>query len=97
MCWLNCCIPLDYISTTIGPDTIICGRTYDYNLVCGLGRQYGEYVHTHEKTTNTMKVRTIGVFTLRPSGSAHSTFYYPSLESRRRLHHRRCTSLPMDS
>ena len=63
------------------PGTLICGRIYDYNNLCGPGSQYGEYVHTHEKTTNTMKVRTVGVLTLRPSGNAQDTFYYLSLES----------------
>ena len=65
----------------MGPGTLICGRTYDYNNICGPGIQYGEYVQTHEKTTNTMKVRTVGVLTLRPSGNAQDTFYYLSLES----------------
>ena len=79
------------------PGTIICGRTYDYNNLCGPGSKYGEYVQPHEQTTKTMKVRTVGALTLRPSGNAQGTFYYLSHESGRRLHRRRCTTLPMPS
>ena len=95
--WLNFLIPLDYISTTMGPGTIICGRTYDYNNLCGPGSQYVEYVQTHEKTSHTMKVRTVGALTLQPSGNRQDAFYYLSLESRRHLYRRRCTPLPMPS
>ena len=35
----------------MGLGTLICGRTYDYNNLCGLGSKYDEYVQPHEKTT----------------------------------------------
>ena len=79
------------------PGTIICGRTYDYNNLCGPGSKYFEHVQTHEKTSHTMKVRTVGALTLQPSGNRQDAFYYLSLESRRHLYRRRCTPLPMPS
>ena len=79
----------------MSPGCIICGRTYDYTILCGKGTQYGKYVQTHEKTNNTMQMRTVGAINIQPSGEKQGTFYYFSLESGYRLHQRRCTPLPI--
>ena len=57
--WYNFTVPEDYISNTLGPGAIILGRTYDFNMICGEGTKYGEYVQTHKKTTNTMHAKTV--------------------------------------
>ena len=93
--WYNFTIPADYISDRLGLAAIMTGRTYDYNKICGEGTQFGEYVQTHESTDNTMRERTVGAITLRPSGNIQGAFYYYSLVTGRRLHRRKCTTLPM--
>ena len=93
--WYNFTIPSDYISDRLGPGTIVLGRTYDYNNILGPGTLFGEYVQTHEDTDNTMRERTVGAITLRPSGNIQGSFYYYSLTTGRRLHRRKCTALPM--
>ena len=77
--WHNFTIPDNYISNTLGPRAIIMGRTYDYNMLCGEGSKFGEYVQTHEKTTNTMRPRTVSAICLRPTGNIQGSFYYYSL------------------
>ena len=93
--WYNFRIPNDYISHNLGPGTIILGRTYDYNTLCGRGSRYGEYVQTHEKTTNTMRPRTVGAICMRPSGNTQGSFYHYSLLTGRCLHRRRRTPIPI--
>ena len=93
--WYNFTIPEDYISHFMCPGSIMTGRTYDYNHLCGEGSQFGTYVQTHEKTDNTMRARTVSAITLRPSGNVQGSFYYFSLQTGRRLHRRRCTPLPL--
>ena len=93
--WINFYIPREYISTTLSPGTIVGGRNYDYNLLLGPGTQFGEYVQTTEKTTNTMRLRTVGAITMRPTGNSQGSFYYFSLLTGRRLHRKKCTPLPM--
>ena len=93
--WHNFTIPADYISDRLGPAAIVLGRTYDYNSLCGPGTLFGEYVQTHESTDNTMRERTVGAITLRPSGNVQGSYYYYSLTTGRRLHRRKCTPIPM--
>ena len=93
--WYNFTIPEDYVSDRLGPGAIVLGRTYDFNKLCGPGTRFGEYVQTHEDTDNTMRERTVGAITLRPSGNVQGCFYYYSLITGRRLHRRKCTALPM--
>ena len=68
--WLSFYIPQNYISDTMGPGSIISGRIYDYNILCGCGTQYSEYVQTHEASDNTSRPRTLGALTLRSTGNA---------------------------
>ena len=93
--WVNLFIPRDYISTTLSPDAIITGRTYDYNMVCGPGSQFGVYVRTHESTDNNMAPRTVSAITLRPTANTQGSFYYYSLTTGRRLIRRTYTSIHM--
>ena len=73
--WYNFTIPEDYVSNTLGPGAIVLGHTYNYNALCGEGSKYGEYVQTHDKTTNTMRERTVSAICLRPSGNTQGSFY----------------------
>ena len=93
--WYNCTISENYISDTMGPGSIVLGRTYDYNHLCGEGTKFGEFVQKHEKSNNTMDPRTVSAIYLRPTGNTQGSFYYNSLVTGRRLHRRRCTPLPM--
>ena len=105
--WLKFFIPRYYISLNMGPSTIIAGQTYDYDLLLGRvcqeedysyrGNQYGKYIQTHKATDNTMKVRTAGALTMRPTGNAQGSFYYFLLATGCRLHRHHCTPLPIPS
>ena len=46
--WINFTIPRYYISDLLNLGAIVLGRIYNYNLLCGSGTQFGEYVRTHE-------------------------------------------------
>ena len=93
---MNLFILIGYISITIGPGTLITGYTYYFNRLCGPGSQFGEYVQNHEKTTNTMRMRTVGGgITLCPAGNIQDPFYYFSLDNGRQLNRHRWTPLPM--
>ena len=93
--WYNFVTPEDYISQTLGPGSIVTGRTYDYNMLCGPGSVYMEYIQTNEKTDSTMKERTVSAITLRPTDNTQGSFYYYSLATGRRLRRGRCTPLSM--
>ena len=79
----------------MGTAEVILGRTHDYNEICGPGSMFGEYVHTHESTNNTMQECTVGALASRPSGNVQGSLYYYSLITGRRFHRRRCTQIPM--
>ena len=67
--WMNFYVPDDYISNYASPATIVTGRQYDYNMFCGPGSSFGEFVQTYQKTDNTMQMRTVSAITLIPSGN----------------------------
>ena len=95
ICWYNFTVPEDYVSNTLGPGSIVLGRTYNYNKLCGPGSKFGEYMQTHEKTTNTMRVSTVSAICLRPTGNTHGSFYYYSLWTGRRITRKCRAPLPM--
>ena len=87
--------PEDYISNSLGPASIVTGRIYDYNVLCGDGSIYGEYVQTNKKKDNTMKERSVSAMTMRATGNVQGSFYYYSLATGRRLRRGQCTPLPV--
>jgi len=93
--WFNYTISENYISTVLGPGAIILGKTYNYNMICGEGYKYGEYVQTHEKVDNTMRARNVSAICLRPLINRQGSFYYYSLITGPHLHRRKRTPLPM--
>ena len=94
--WFNFAIPEDYISNTLDPAANVLGRAYNYNMICGIGSKFGEYVQTHKKTTNTMKARTVSAICLRPTGNTQGSFYHYSLWIGRQLHRRRRTAMSQE-
>ena len=79
----------------VGPWSIITGRTYNYNVLCGDTLRYGEYVQTNKKIDNNMKEMTVSAIILRPTRNTHGRFFYYSLATCRRLRRRRCTHIQM--
>jgi hypothetical protein len=57
--------------------------------------EFGSYVQTHEKHTNSMTSRTVGAIALRPTGNEQGGYYSYSLNTGRRLNRNRWTALPM--
>ena len=92
--WLNVFPKIAGVSATLSPRTIITGNELDYKKHCTL--QFGEYVHTHEKGTNSTAIpRSIGAIAMRPTGNAQGGFWFYSLKTGRRINRRRCTPMPM--
>jgi len=53
------------VSQYLSPLTILEGVVLDYNLHFQV--IFGEYVHTYDETTNTMKARTVTAIALGPN------------------------------
>ena len=70
------------ISSDLSPDAIVLGTLkLDYN---NIKLSFVSYVNLHDGTDNTMKSRAVSAITLRPSNE-HSSYYFMSLRSGRRL------------
>ena len=67
MFYINAFIWKKGVSPFLSPMTILEGVVLDYNLHFQV--IFGEYVHTYEVTTNTMKSRTVGSIALGPTGN----------------------------
>jgi hypothetical protein len=67
MFYINAFIWKKGVSPFLSPMTILEGVVLDYNLHFQV--TFGEYVHTYEVTTNTMKSRTVGSIALGPTGN----------------------------
>ena len=57
--------------------------------------KWGDYVQTIEKTSNSMRERTVGAIFLHPANSPSGGYYFMSLETGKRLHRMKATTLPM--
>jgi hypothetical protein len=67
MFYINAFIWKKGVSPFLSPMTILEGVVLDYNLHFQV--IFGEYLHTYEVTTNTMKSRTVGSIALGPTGN----------------------------
>jgi hypothetical protein len=67
MFYINAFIWKKGVSPFLSPMTILEGVVLDYNLHFQV--IFGEYLHTYEVTTNTMKSRTVGAIALGPTGN----------------------------
>ena len=67
MFYINAFIWKKGVSPFLSPMTILEGVVLDYNLHFQV--IFGEYLHTYEATTNTMKSRTVGAIALGPTGN----------------------------
>jgi hypothetical protein len=93
--WLNVFPPKGGVHATLSPRAIITGFVLDYTKHCLL--PFGTYVHTHEKTDNTMKPRTVPALAIRPHPNGNGSFLFLSLKTGRIIHRgsRSYTELPM--
>ena len=91
--WLNCFPYADGISTQLSPRTIITGLIIDYTKHCQL--EFGSYVQTHEVHDNTMRTRTTGALSIRPTGNMQGSYYFYSLTTGRVINRNHWTALPM--
>jgi uncharacterized protein (UPF0332 family) len=92
--WLNVFPPKDGLHRTLSPRALVTGADISYTQ-CQL--PFGTYVHTHEKSNNDMRPRTVGAIALRPSGNSQGAVMFLSLRSNRVLTRgpRSYTELPM--
>lgn len=67
MFYINAFVWRKGVSQYLSPLTILEGVVLDYNLHFQV--IFGEYVHTYDDTTNTMKSRTVGAIALGPNGN----------------------------
>ena len=95
--WLNALPPRDGVHKTLSPRSLLIGTSLDYAKQCNL--PFGTYVHTHEKSDNTMAPRTVAALALRPHPTGNGNFLFLSLRSGRVLNRgsRSYTELPMPS
>jgi hypothetical protein len=91
--WLNMFPPMDGISNTISPCTLVAGQELDYVKHCSL--EFGAYAHVQEQHYNSMATITTGAIALRPTGNIQGGYYFYSLTTSRRLNQNRWTQLPM--
>ena len=92
--WWNAFPVQSGISKHLSPRAIITGREIiDYDRHCQY--EFGEYVQTHEKTSNDMTPRTIGALATRPTGNAQGTWHFLSLTTGRIISRNYATKVPM--
>jgi hypothetical protein len=92
---LNIFPPKDGVSRAINPRELITGTTIDFNK--HIRAEFGEYVQVHKEHDNTMKTRTTGAITTKPTGNAQGGHWFYSLTTGRMLDRRQWTPLPMPS
>ena len=91
--WLNEFTPRDYIHPTMGPSGMILG--IENVNVKHLRINYGAYCQVYETTKNDISSkRSVGAIALRPRNNRGS-YYFMSLESKRKLHATQWTELPV--
>ena len=92
--WLNAIPPNNGVSATITPHEIMTGHKLDFNTDACL--KFGEYVHVHNGTTNTMCSRTGGALVVRPIGTSRGAWLCYSLLTGKLIRRHSWTSLPID-
>ena len=65
--WFNAFPPKNYLHSFLSPRVLLTGVKLDYKKHCLL--EFGTYVHVHEESDNSMRLRTIAVLALRPTGN----------------------------
>ena len=91
--WWNLIPPQGGVSTVMSPRSLITGFRLDYNHHCQL--EFGTYVQVHEVHDNTMRTRTTGALSMRPTGNLQGGYNFFNLGTGRRIVRNRWTSLPM--
>jgi hypothetical protein len=83
MFYINAFVWKKGVSPFLSPMTILEGVVLDYNHHFQV--IFGEYAHTYELTTNTMKRRTVGAIALGPTGNLQGGVRFFSLTTGRIL------------
>jgi len=91
--WLNSFLHNDGIHPTSSPRTLITGLAIDYLKHCKIG--FSTIVQVHEEGNNSLRQRTSGAITLRPTGNDQGGHYFLSLHSGKRINRNAWTELPM--
>jgi hypothetical protein len=77
----------------MSPATIVTGQPKtDYRT---LRLEFGTYVQVYDGTSNDTKSRTLSAIATNPTGNASGDYYFMSLATGNRIHHRSWTVLPI--
>jgi hypothetical protein len=95
--WLNAFPPKDGIHRTLSPRALLVGTSLDHLKQCNL--PFGTFVHTHEKTDNSMTACTVPALACRPHPNSNGNYLFFSLHTGHMLNRgpRSYTELPMPS
>jgi hypothetical protein len=93
MFYINAFVWKQGVSQYLSPLTILEGVVLDYNLHFNV--IFGEYAHTYDDTTNTMKSRTVGAIALGPNGNLQGGIRFYSLVTGKILNRSRHDYTPL--
>ena len=65
--WINIIPPMDGMSNTVSPRTIVTGLRISHGKHLLL--EFGSYAQVHDEGDNSMRSRTTGAIALRPMGN----------------------------
>jgi hypothetical protein len=83
----------DGISTSMLPATIVTGvPKTDYRT---LKLEFGTYVQVYDGTSNDTRSRTLGAIATNPTGNTSGDYFFMSLATGKRIHHRAWTVIPI--
>jgi hypothetical protein len=93
MFYINAFVWKKGVSQYLSPLSILEGVVLDYNLHFNV--IFGEYAHTYDDTTNTMKSRTVGAIALGPNGNLQGGVRFYSLVTGKILNRSRHDYTPL--
>ncbi len=93
--WLNAFPTKSGVSETLSPHEIVMRHKLDFAKHCRA--LFGSYCKTHDEPvpTNTMVARSTPVTVLGPMGNLQGTYKFFSLETGKKIKHRKFTACPM--
>lgn len=83
----------DGVSDDLGGNEIVLGFRLDYRYHCKL--EFGQYVQTHEKSSNDVTEGTLGAITMGPTGDTKGGHWFLILSTGRLIERKRFDELPM--
>jgi hypothetical protein len=91
--WLNSFPNRRGVSKQLSPRTIVTGQAI--NCRRHAKYEFGQYVHVHEPSDNSMSPRTVGALAMRPSGYEQGSWLFFSLKSGRIVVQNHATLVPI--